>query len=128
MTGRGCWRRLRRNTLGLSERQQKQAQRVAKQAKDEQFYKMALRIQARATRRCGELLKEIERPQQGGRPSQKRWGCLPPFRESKLLAKLVCRMTNVSKTCALPRVAGESFRAFAPRTRGGNNTVRITKL
>lgn len=32
----------------------------ARQAKDESLHKMALRIQARAIRRCGELLKQIE--------------------------------------------------------------------
>lgn len=32
----------------------------AKQAKDESLYKLAIRIQARAIRRCGELLKEFE--------------------------------------------------------------------
>ena len=38
----------------------------ARQAKDEQLRKMADRIQARAIRRCGELLKQIE-PKQGAR-------------------------------------------------------------
>jgi hypothetical protein len=37
----------------------------AKQARDDQMRKMADRIQARAIRRCGELLKQIQ-PQQGG--------------------------------------------------------------
>jgi hypothetical protein len=37
----------------------------ARQANDTELQKMAMRIQARAIRRCGELLKEIE-PQQGG--------------------------------------------------------------
>lgn len=32
----------------------------ARQAKDDSLYKQALRIQARAIRRCGELLKQIE--------------------------------------------------------------------
>lgn len=42
----------------------------AKQAKDESMRKMAERIQARAIRRCGELLRQIERPEQGGRPKE----------------------------------------------------------
>ena len=33
---------------------------VLEQSKDDRLRKMATRIQARATRRCGELLKEIE--------------------------------------------------------------------
>lgn len=32
----------------------------ARQSKDEGLYKVALRIQARAIRRCGELLREVE--------------------------------------------------------------------
>lgn len=40
----------------------------ARQAKDDGMRKMADRIQARAIRRCGELLKQIE-PSKGGRPS-----------------------------------------------------------
>jgi len=39
----------------------------AKQADDRALWKMAVRIQARAIRRCGELLKEIV-PAKGGRP------------------------------------------------------------
>jgi hypothetical protein len=41
----------------------------AKQAKDGSLYKLAIRIQARAIRRCGELLGEIA-PNNGGRPSK----------------------------------------------------------
>lgn len=40
----------------------------AKQSEDDTLYKHAVRIRARAIRRCGELLKEIGRPKQGGRP------------------------------------------------------------
>jgi hypothetical protein len=39
----------------------------AKQAKDEELLNQCTRIKARATQRCGELLKEIE-PKKGGRP------------------------------------------------------------
>jgi hypothetical protein len=35
----------------------------AKQSKDESLFRMAVRIQARAIRRCGELLKEFESTQ-----------------------------------------------------------------
>lgn len=41
----------------------------AKQANDDSLRKMADRIQARAIRRCGELLKQVE-PGKGGRPSK----------------------------------------------------------
>lgn len=43
----------------------------AKQAKDDSMRKMAERIQARAIRRCGELLKQVE-PATGGQPYQAR--------------------------------------------------------
>jgi hypothetical protein len=39
----------------------------AKQSKDESLHKMAVRIQARAIQRCGQLLNKIEKTQ-GGRP------------------------------------------------------------
>jgi hypothetical protein len=41
----------------------------AKQARDDQMRKMADRIQARAIRRCGELLKLVE-PSKGGQPTR----------------------------------------------------------
>jgi len=42
---------------------------------------MADRIQARAIRRAGELLKQIERPDQGGRPSSNGAGDHPVSRK-----------------------------------------------
>lgn len=33
----------------------------ARQSRDESLYRMAIRIQARATRRCGELLEQVQR-------------------------------------------------------------------
>lgn len=52
----------------------------AKQAKDETLRKHAERIQARAIRRCGELLKKIE-PSKGGRPANEtREGVRPSSR------------------------------------------------
>ena len=41
----------------------------AKQADDDQLEKMAMRIRARAIRRAGDLLKQIE-PSKGGRPPE----------------------------------------------------------
>tara|TARA_R110000868_G_scaffold25149_10_gene98242 strand:+ start:860 stop:1507 length:648 start_codon:yes stop_codon:yes gene_type:complete len=40
----------------------------AKQSQDESLMIMAQRIKARAVRRAGELLNQIDRPEQGGRP------------------------------------------------------------
>lgn len=40
----------------------------ARQSEDRELERMAVRIRARAVRRAGELLAQIERPEQGGRP------------------------------------------------------------
>jgi len=40
----------------------------AKQSKDESLFRMAMRIQARATRRCGELLTTFQTGPKGGHP------------------------------------------------------------
>src|SRR4249920_1073731 len=47
----------------------------ARQARDDTLRKMADRIQARAIRRCGELLKQVP-ASAGGRPSETREGTL----------------------------------------------------
>lgn len=49
----------------------------AKQADDDSMRRMADRIQARAIRRCGELLREIA-PSKGGRPTEKLVGAPTP--------------------------------------------------
>jgi hypothetical protein len=51
----------------------------ARQANDEQLQKMALRIQARAIRRCGELMNEIE---PGKNRFDRQEGDLPPNRKA----------------------------------------------
>lgn len=50
----------------------------AKQAEDDQLERMAQRIRARAIRRAGELLKQLE-PNPGGRPSETSVGDRPSF-------------------------------------------------
>jgi len=40
----------------------------ARQVEDDTLYNAAMRIKVRAVRRCGELFKQLERPEQGGRP------------------------------------------------------------
>lgn len=50
----------------------------ARQSQDDQLEKMANRIRARATRRAGELLKQLE-PNPGGRPSETSEGDRPSF-------------------------------------------------
>jgi hypothetical protein len=56
----------------------------AKQSKDETLRQMADRIQARAIRRCGKLLKQVE-PQQGGDRRSK--GGRPPVDSRKAVAE-----------------------------------------
>lgn len=53
----------------------------AKQAQDEELMKMATRIKARAIRRAGELLKQIQ-PNKGGRPSETQEGARPSLSRS----------------------------------------------
>lgn len=53
----------------------------ARQSEDDQLERMAQRIRARAIRRAGELLKQIE-PNPGGRPSETPAGDRPSFHRS----------------------------------------------
>jgi len=52
----------------------------AKQAEDNTLHAHAKRIRARAIRRAGELLKQIDRPEQGGRPPKNGGGGHPVSR------------------------------------------------
>lgn len=54
----------------------------ARQSKNEELEKMSMRIKARAIRRCGELIEEIDRPEQGGRPSKNGGGMSPVSKRS----------------------------------------------
>jgi hypothetical protein len=49
-------------------REQLELERNKKQADDDTLHQFAMRIQARAIRRCGELLKTFQMAPQGGRP------------------------------------------------------------
>jgi hypothetical protein len=55
----------------------------AKQAQDDDLRKMADRIQARAIRRCGELLQQI-RAGQGARDGKREEGTLPPLTRTRV--------------------------------------------
>lgn len=52
----------------------------AKQAQDQTLMDTATRIKARAIRRCGQLLKAIERSDKGGRPQKNGGGMAPVSR------------------------------------------------
>ncbi|WP_028714393.1 hypothetical protein [Paracoccus sp. J55] len=58
--------------------QEVRAPHKAKQADDDQLERMAQRIRARAIRRAGELLKQIE-PGQGARDGKREAGDHPPL-------------------------------------------------
>jgi hypothetical protein len=53
----------------------------ARQSEDDELERMAQRIRARAIRRAGELLNQIE-PSKGGRPSKTKDGGVPSFTRS----------------------------------------------
>lgn len=60
----------------------------ARQSRDDRLHRMAVRIQARATRRCGELLENVP-PNVGGRPSNEtktRADARPSFTREKVAA------------------------------------------
>ena len=74
----------------------------AKQAQDNQLEHLAHRIRNRATRRAGELIKQIE-PSNGGRPPKTRDGAVPSSRKaaaaeaglSERQTKTAIRLANV---------------------------------
>lgn len=126
---------------GLSPRQQKTALRVnavprdefeelvergasyARQSKDDSLRKTADRIQARAVRRCGELLAEIKRPPQGGRPA-KNGGDAPPV--SRARAAIDAGLSRDQKRTAL-RVAAVPELDFEAAVEG-DDPPTITEL
>jgi hypothetical protein len=69
----------------------------AKQSKDTELRKMCDRIQARAIRRCGELLKAFDRPEHCGRPSKNGDGSGPiSVREAATEAGLSSRQQKTA--------------------------------
>jgi len=77
-------------------------------------------IQARAIRRCGELLKQIQRPEQGGRP-QKNGGGSPPVSRAQA-ARDAGLSTDQRKTAR--RVANIPERDFEAAVESKHSTVR----
>lgn len=77
----------------------------AKQADDDTLYKTAIRIQSRAIRRCGQLLKEYQTSAKGGRPSGNGDGAGPVSQRqaaeeagmSERQEKTASRVANVPK-------------------------------
>tara|TARA_R100001460_G_scaffold4898_1_gene13802 strand:+ start:296 stop:955 length:660 start_codon:yes stop_codon:yes gene_type:complete len=88
----------------------------AKQADDKEMEKTAQRIRARAVRRCGELLKEIEKAE-GKHWKSKREDAHPPISRKKAAsdaglspyqAKQSVRVANVSKKSFEDQIEGDS--------------------
>ena len=88
----------------------------ARQSEDKEMETTAMRIRARAIRRCGELLKEIEKAT-GGKPFQKDTkGTAPPSRNqaasdaglSKDQAKTAIRVANVPEETFTEQIESDS--------------------
>jgi hypothetical protein len=81
----------------------------AKQSKDEPLFKAAARIQARAIRRCGELLKEIE-AKHTGRPPEIRNDAVPNSETRKSAAEKAGLSERQQKTAVrVANVPEEEF-------------------
>ncbi len=78
----------------------------AKQAKDETLERMAQRIKARAIRRCGQLLKQIE-PQQGGDRRSK--GRCPPLDRKRAASDAGLSDDQRKTAIRVANVEGEDF-------------------
>lgn len=72
----------------------------ARQAKDESLRRMADRIQARATRRCGEILKQVP-PGKGGRPQASDGEPAQIFTSSRSAAARDAGLSKIQKDNAL---------------------------
>lgn len=82
----------------------------AKQAQDETLMKTATRIKARAIRRCGELLKQIERPEQGGRPKKNGGDAAPVSRAAAAKAAGLSRdqRRDALRVASIPKAKFEA--------------------
>jgi hypothetical protein len=95
----------------------------AKQAGDQSLLVMSKRIQSRALRRCGELLLQLKRPEQGGRPRKNGVGTGPVSR--KQAAEKAGLSKRQQKTAVrVARVPGKAFEAAVESA----NPPTVTKL
>jgi hypothetical protein len=77
------------------------------------FQAVAVRIRARAIRRCGELLAALERPQQGGRPTQNNGGGGPPVSRAQAARDAGLSRDQKREALRLARVPADEFDAAA---------------
>jgi hypothetical protein len=95
----------------------------AKQAKDEAFMKVAVRIQDRAIRRLGELLQEIE-PSKGGRPRE-HW-CPEGCDVSASAPIWHCEVCDAHQGFDRPE-CHYCHEGEAPRQKPGRETTRVSR-
>lgn len=94
----------------------------AKQSQDDQLEQMARRIRARATRRAGEILKQIE-PGQGARDPRRGKGDRPPLRTEAASAAGLSR--HQQKQAA--RIANVPDEAFEEMVENGATVTEIAQ-
>jgi hypothetical protein len=94
----------------------------ARQAKDDTMYKMALRIQARATRRCGELVKTFQTGPKGGRP--KNGNGTDPVSQREAAKDAGMSERQIKTAVRVANVPAETFDAAIE----SDNPPTITKL
>lgn len=95
----------------------------ARQSRDDSLYKMSIRIQTRATRRCGELLKQIAPAP--GRPSAENKGDAPPNLSRTTVARDAGLSDDQRKTAL--RVAAVPKADFERQVES-DNPPTVTKL
>ena len=82
----------------------------ARQANDEELRRMADRIQARAIRRCGDLLREIEKSS-GGRPPKTQDGTVPRLTRTQAARDVGLSERQRKTAIRVSNVPGEVFEA-----------------
>ena len=85
----------------------------AKQADDRTLHHLAVRIQARAVRRCGELLKTFHSP--GGRPSKTGAGTDPGFSQRDAAARAGLSERQEKTAVRVANVPAEDFELLIER-------------
>lgn len=78
----------------------------ARQANDDELFKMARRIQTRAIRRCGELLKQIDGR---GRPPEIRGGTPPNLSQRKAAEKAGLSKDQQKQAVRVARIPDDEF-------------------
>lgn len=86
----------------------------ARRAGDEELKKMAMRIQARAIRRCGDLLREIEKSS-GGRPPKTQDGTVPSLTRTQAAKDAGLSKDQAVTAIRVSNVPEEEFREIERR-------------